>query len=241
MENRRRFKRFSVNILDINGKILFAHDVKILNLSVGGALIKADRRLNIGGNYVLKLETQEKVLSLKGEVVRSTLSESITNEKGEVVPVYTAGLKFSDLTTEHIDEIAGFISENVIQFEGEDTYDEMDVFKLSGVRLYVRFHIDDPEKATIQFQDNYVVKKISLGGMLIESAQALEVETNYPMEMSINADTIIKFQGRVITCLQVGYDKMERYDIGVEFLQITAQDKELLRTFITSIEKTTHP
>ena len=237
MENRRQFKRFDVNLLEIDGKILFAHDVKILNLSVGGALIKADRRLNIGGNYVLKIETHEKILNLKGEVVRSTLSESITNPKGEVVPVYTAGLKFSDLTTEHINEIASFINDNVIQFEGEDAHEEMDVFKLSGVRLYVRFHIDDPEKATIQFHDNYTVKKISRGGMLIESKEALGVENNYEMEMSIHGDTLIKFNGKVITCVQTDHGETEKYEIGIEFMDISPEDRETMKKFIESLEK----
>jgi hypothetical protein len=61
------------------------------------------------------------------------------------------------------------------------------------------------------------------------------------MELSIKADTVIKLQGRVITCLQVEYDNTERYDIGVEFLEISAQDKEILREFIKSLEKATHP
>ena len=48
MEERRRHKRFSVDILEISGKMVLARYVKILDISIGGVSFKADRRLHIG-------------------------------------------------------------------------------------------------------------------------------------------------------------------------------------------------
>ena len=94
-KERRSFPRFTVDIMDIHGKMLFANDVKILDISMGGVLLKADRRLNIGRDYTMKLESKGKILNVQGTVVRSMLSESRKDEKGEIVPIYTAGMHLS--------------------------------------------------------------------------------------------------------------------------------------------------
>ncbi len=53
-KERRSFPRFTVDIMDIHGKMLFTNDVKILDISMGGVLLKADRRLNIGRDYTIQ-------------------------------------------------------------------------------------------------------------------------------------------------------------------------------------------
>lgn len=100
--DRRQFERFSVNILDMNGKMMFARNVRIVNISMGGISFKADRRLNIGRNYIikLKLENKDQVLTMEGSVVSSVLSESQKDSAGNVVPVYTAGMKFTRVSDE---------------------------------------------------------------------------------------------------------------------------------------------
>lgn len=100
MSDRRQFKRFSVNILGMNGKMMFARNVKVVNISMGGISFKADRRLNIGRNYTVKLENKDQVLTMEGSVVSSVLSESQKDSAGDIVPVYTAGMKFIRVSDE---------------------------------------------------------------------------------------------------------------------------------------------
>jgi PilZ domain-containing protein len=100
MVDRRRFERFSVNILDMNGKMMFARNVKIVNISMGGISFKADRRLNIGRNYSVKLENKDRVLTMEGSVVSSVLGESQKDSAGDIVPIYTAGMKFTKVSDE---------------------------------------------------------------------------------------------------------------------------------------------
>ena len=100
MADRRQFERFSVNILDMNGKMMFARNVKVVNISMGGISFKADRRLNIGRNYTIKLENRDQVLTMEGSVVSSVLSESQKDPAGDVIPVYTAGMKFTKVSDE---------------------------------------------------------------------------------------------------------------------------------------------
>ena len=163
-----------MNIQDINGKMLFATQVKVIDISVGGISIKANRRLNIGSEYSLRLEGK-KTISLRGSVVWSTLGESRGKSDGEVVPIYSAGLKFTNMSAEKITELLSFIDSNKKE----------EVHVIGGTRLNVRFHINDPEKAILNFPASYKVKTIGLGGMLIECVRDLEIETRIPMELSI--------------------------------------------------------
>ena len=96
MEEKRRFKRFSVDIMDINGKMILSTYVKILDISIGGISFKANRRLNMGGEYSLKMKSKGGELTVKGIIVRSALSESISDSWGNIVPVYSAGMQFTD-------------------------------------------------------------------------------------------------------------------------------------------------
>ena len=60
MQNKRRYKRFVVDILEINTRLTFARNVKILNISVGGVSLRVDKQLNIGSDYTLRIEGKGK-------------------------------------------------------------------------------------------------------------------------------------------------------------------------------------
>ncbi len=90
----------------------FADEVVLHNLSMGGASLKADRRLNIGKEYLLRLETKDSDIRVKGVVVWSSLTESKADHKGNIIPVYTAGLKFTDDSWEKIKELIDLMEEH---------------------------------------------------------------------------------------------------------------------------------
>jgi hypothetical protein len=222
MGEKRRHPRYSLDDMEVNGRMLFATDVKILDISVGGVSLKADRRLNIGCEYELKLQSSERLLSLKGVVVRSSLSGTRRVAGGGTLPVYTAGMSFSKISPESVAELADFI-ENHKKDEKEESC------VVSGPRAHVRFHISAPEKAVLQYPENYPVKKISLSGMLIESVFPFEVESRYPMELSFQDDTGITILGRVASCQETGE---RQYAIGIEFLDLKDRDNGVLSAFI---------
>ncbi len=232
MEERRLYKRFSVDMMDIHGRIMFSSDVQILNISVGGVLLKTSRRLNIGTSYLLRIEGAGKAINIMGTVVRSELIESQKDPSGEIVPIYTAGMKFTNLTSEKIKEISNLIKAHVIEYQKQDI---SDMFKVNDLRLYVRFHISDPDRTTLHFHDNYKVKKISFSGMLIESAHPLKIDDKLPMEMTFPKRESIQFNGRVANCTLVSGTKPEKYDIGIEFIDISQRDKEIISTFVSSL------
>lgn len=71
MQDKRRYKRFTLNILEISGKIMFATEVEVIDISIGGISLKVNRqpRLNIGSQYELQLDGKDEAVSLKGSVI----------------------------------------------------------------------------------------------------------------------------------------------------------------------------
>ena len=109
MQDKRRRKRYTLDVMEVGGKMMFASEVKIVNISIDGVSVKANRRLNIGSEYLLKLDDKKKVISLKGTVVWSSLSESRKGPGGGLVPIYTVGMKFNNTSVEKTTELLEFI------------------------------------------------------------------------------------------------------------------------------------
>src|SRR4030042_6787062 len=97
--------------------MLFAKDVEIIDISFGGILLKADKRLNPGSDYTLKIWDKEKPISIKSTVVWSLLSELRKNPNGDLIPMYTAGMQFTRVSNKTISNIAQLIEEYI---KGED-------------------------------------------------------------------------------------------------------------------------
>lgn len=76
------------------------------------------------------------------------------------------------------------------------------------------------------------VKKLGLSGMLIETEQALENEDKFPMEMTLPENKVIMFQGVVVSCFLVIDTDPEKYEVGIEFLDMPEENRENLEKFI---------
>jgi hypothetical protein len=218
-QEKRHRKRFVVEGMEIRGKMMFATEVRVLNISVSGIAVKADRRLDIGSDYMLKLIEGDKTMSLRGKVVWSSISGSREGPRGEMVPVYTAGLKFTDRASDEISELASFIGMHV---NGND-------HRVGGLRVA----ITGAEKAILDYPSQYRVTRLSLSGMQIKSAQLIKADARFPMEMSLPEEGPIRFTGRVTSCRHVHDEGLDHYDVGIAFMNMTEKDIERLREFIS--------
>lgn len=231
-ERQRRYKRFKVDVMEINGTMMFANEVEILDISIGGLSIRADRRLNMGTEYSLKIMDKNNVIQLKAQVMWSRLSGTKKKPGGEIVPLYTAGMRFSGLAGEGITELTKFIAERQ-----EGSHEEVDVHCLSGLRFHIRFDIGATEKAVLKHMEGYQVKKISLGGMLIQSAHEIGVDERLPMELSLPGDEAIVFSGRVASCLVANREEPLLYDVGIDFADMEESDRERLAAFLGTLSR----
>ena len=209
--------------------MVLAKYVKILNMSVGGVAVQTDKRMTVGSQYTLKIESKGKTLNVKGIVVWSVLGESIRDTRGNIIPIYTAGMKFMEISPEKTGEIVSFIESHKRHADRE-----VDIFSPSGLRLHVRIHIEDPEKAVLDSQEGHNVKSLSLGGMLVESDHRLETGNKLPMEITLSENETIKVSGRVVSCKPVENSNADRYHVGIEFSDIQAKERKILKAFLAS-------
>ncbi len=220
---KRRYKRISIE--GLSGVFHFSTKARIINLSLGGAAVEVDRRLEMNSTYNLKIPSGDKFLEIKGRVVWCVLSGNQKTSKGDIVPIYHAGIKFIDL----LDERAKMLLELIESHKaGISRFEE----RIRGIR----FKIILPEKVVVDFPLQYKISVISLGGMLIELPEELPLDAVYPMQIEIPHDkTIIKFNGRIASCKKA-HDRPEYYHMGVEFIEMNEDDRKKLNDFISSLE-----
>lgn len=212
--------------MEVNGTMISATDVKIVDISLGGISVKADRRLNIGTEYPLKLGDKNKVMSLKGTVIWSSLVGTRKTKSGERIPIYQAGMKFTGLTEKETPEL-----ENLIERNKADGHPPA-----KGRRINIRFHIKMPGKAELHFPENFKVRQISLGGMLIDSDCRMEAGSKMPMELFPPGSGPVCFDGRVVFCRALSKDKPDTYAAGIEFSNLSEAHQEVLARFIDCCE-----
>ena len=219
MEERRRCPRFTVE--NIHGRLVAESEVEILNMSISGAAVKVERRLTMGGQYNLKLDRDGGLMTVKTEVVWSVLTEFRKNDEGDEVPVYSAGLKFTDVLTPRISELLSFIDDHKI----------IDEKRLGGLRM----HIDAPGKAALDYPEGYKVMVLSRTGMLIETDHGVTVDGVCPMEVTLPDGALLRFNGRVVTLKERTDDLGARRELGIEFVDMAEPDKSRLAKYLDSL------
>lgn len=224
--NTRRHRRFSVDVLDIKGKAVFATEVVISDISITGVSLITDRKLAMGEEYSLRIIDKDLDLPIRGTVIWCTENESAGAQDDHSHLKYAAGLQFTDLKQDYVNDLIKFISSHLLE-----KHKQVKVHAMSGLRCNIRFQVDSRETAVLNVAETYRVKKLSLGGMLIESSRSLEPDTRIHMGITIPGNMHLSFTGRVASCI-VSPDNASCFEIGIEFLEMPETDKITLKEFI---------
>ncbi len=112
MSDQRNHKRLKLNFLAINATLMFSIKVKVVDISISGISLESNKPLGIGNRCALRMTDRRRTVSLKGNVVWSSLVESRKDLCGNVIPVYKTGMNFIDMSAEKGTEILNFIKEN---------------------------------------------------------------------------------------------------------------------------------
>lgn len=219
MKEKREYPRFSVEDLDLRTSTVVSTEVDIHDISPTGVAISGSKRLSIGREYTLNFGGKGDMLSVKGIVKWEVLAGSRKASQEEVIPIYMAGIEFKDVLTEKAAHLIDFIKKIV------DVKDE----RLKGIRVNILTH----EKAVLRCMETYLVKVISLGGMLIETKHELPVEDIFPMELTFPDDDIpIHFRGKIACCQEVQTEGVRHYKTGIEFIDMAMADKSRIEAFV---------
>ena len=206
----------------IHGNILYTSDLEVMNISLDGAAIETTKRLELNREYTFKITYQDTVLNLRGHVVWAFLILKEKKDSEVVIPVYRAGIKFTNMLSEKANMLLNFIEGHKVK-----TLEN----RFGGVRFTIA-HFQDIK---IDLPHKYTVKQISLTGMLIETDYPLDIESHYEIELFLN-ENVIRIDGRIAYCEKIDEDSIAKYVIGVEFIAISKDGKRLLADFLNSIK-----
>jgi Tfp pilus assembly protein PilZ len=220
---KRRYKRHVVDGMEIQAKMVFAEIVDLFDLSSGGACIVTTKSVKPGDNIVLRITDENINRPLKCTIIWERDAEEDMKESPGIF--HKAGVQFKGLTPDTLIQLKDYMRDSGIPDEKklEDEYQPS----------ALRFKVYKNDKAVMSYPISYPVKKLSLGGMLVETDREFSVEQRYPMAIYLPQDNQpIKFQGRIASKIPKKNDQTYIYDVGIEFLNLAATDKSKLNKFL---------
>jgi Tfp pilus assembly protein PilZ len=227
MQNKRKHERFKLDLIDLSSKMSLVGKVEIIDISLGGVALKADRKLNIGKECMMMLEYKGKQINVKGIVVRSELSGIEEKTDGGEVTIYSVGILFKD-------ESAGKVND---LFDSIENNKEMQVPEQSDWHYRdIRFSITTPSEQILHLPTQFGVKDISQKGVIIQTDLQLKIDSIVLVELSINTCDPVSFVGKVVSCRMPQNKVHANYDIGVEFSKLTDRGRSLLIRFIDRVK-----
>ena len=109
----RRHRRFNVENIGVDCDMPSVSRVKVMNISRGGALVMADRVINIGKEYALKIGYKDKSVFVKATAVWALLADSVKEGNGDITPIYISGMQFVEVIKGEVSEIIRLLEANV--------------------------------------------------------------------------------------------------------------------------------
>ena len=215
-QDSRRNPRFDVE--DVPGIMSFSVDAKVLNISRSGVAVETSVQLVIGRRYEAKIGVSGRSVSTAGTVRRCVLRKTRRTASGEVEPVYEGGIEFDDVLDEIQSELMPIVAKSAS-------------LQLTP-RLHGRFKPDQDETATLESNVDFEVKRLSLSGLLVESEITPEPDSIVSLELEIGGQRFHS-TGRVADVSKVrGEGDAQRSQLGIEFLDLTDDDRKMLETFL---------
>lgn len=216
---RRHKVRFDVE--GLHGGVRLPSDARIVDLGFGGLGVETDRWLQVGRGYTVSLPTGATPLRIQGTVAWCRLARTAKNDSGESAPVYKAGIQFQDPDPATIDAIEKLLSSSA-RVGSEDT-------------IRGRFRYRREESVDVELGHPFVVRKLSLTGMLVEAGFTPAAEERFRLaidlgERVLNVNVRVAYVDRAPSDDEG--DPMAR--IGVEFIDLDGEGRKLLRSVIRS-------
>ncbi len=213
---RRRHHRYDVQ--GVRGTLVFPMRVEVLNMSLTGLAVESRMALEIGRKYDLRLHNGRETIELNVDVQWCHLVRTERVGIADVSPVYEAGLDFRHVLGEQARGLLSFLEHNVV----------VDVER----RIFGRFKIGLGEPIGLDAHHDFVVRKISFSGMLIETDLAPHAGATFDMEM--DPDKLrLKTRGKVIHTEPLPGKPGCR--AGVQFLQMPPESRHALERLIEGL------
>lgn len=215
-DEKRRYPRFPTD--EVEGSFSYSVKANVDNLSLGGFAVRTSTQLQVGRKYKFRLGEGPDSVQLDGEVKWCRLAGTEKLDTGDVIPVYAAGIAFEDILTSTAEQLHQFMEKNVI----------LDLKQ----RIFGRLKVDHRDEIDLETESKFLVKQLSAAGMLIITELPPKPESIVELELQLN-DQTFEGRGRVVYAAEVDLVEKElRYRVGVEFVQLSKQQLQVLEDFI---------
>lgn len=216
--NRRKHDRYSAD--DVQGNFSYAVDATVMNISLGGFAVRTVTQLTIGRVYRFRLGSGSDSVQLSGVVRWCKMAGTKKSDTGDVIPVYRAGIAFEEVLTDQAGDLRRFMEKSIV----------VDIKR----RVFGRFSTPHTEEVKLESDSKFLVKQISMSGLLVEADDPLIEEDIFDLELGLGSETF-RSPVRVAHVAKVDSGSEEsRYRFGLEFLETSAEDLNLLKEFISS-------
>jgi hypothetical protein len=218
--DQRRHRRYDVD--GVRGSLLFSLDARILNMSLTGMAIETSSLLHMGSSYSLRVAHAGGQLRFKTYVKWCHLERNERTPEGDSHPVYQAGLDFREILDESALQVLAFLEEHIIV--------ELDR------RLGGRFHLASQPPAALVERHDFEVRRLSLGGLLVETEWEPSLEAEVELEISTGRTTLHS-RGRVRSVLpSIGDpDGGPLYAVGLELTGVAPDDRRALAALVENL------
>jgi len=214
---KRRSPRYPVE--KVQGVLHFTTDARVLNLSLTGIALESGLSVRVGRVYTIALrKDSEQSVRLSATVMWCHLREFRKTHLGESQPVYVAGLQFTNTLTQEAGQLVRFLEQTAVVSVGQ--------------RVTGRFRLAHEQPASVDAEYEFLVKNVSLHGLLIETELSPQVGAVFEIEVNLPGFTL-QTQARVAHAKERRLvDKRTVTEVGMEYVDLAAENQARLGSFI---------
>lgn len=216
---KRRGPRYAVE--DVQGTLHFNTEARVVNVSLSGVALETSLPVRVGRTYTVTLRhDDEETVCLTATVVWCHLRETRKNHLGESLPIYAAGLAFTDTLTEGANSLIRFLQRAAIITVGQ--------------RVTGRFRFTDDQLISLKTEYEFSVKNVSSRGVLLETELSPQLGAMFEIEVFLPGYTL-QTRARVIHAKESRLaEKRTVSEVEMEFVDFAPSDQARLSEFIAS-------
>jgi hypothetical protein len=207
----------------LDGHITFVYETEVLNISIGGAALTADRKLDVGSGGRLQLVGSGEVMLIDGILawcVKSGEGTPRASSAGKAAPAFKVGMQFTNVSPEKVSELVNFI----------ERHKKSEESRIGGLR----FNIFSPEKATLSYKRRFTVGKLGLAEITVRTREELVPGQRFPVEVFLREGETVAFVGEVSLCGRCEEEAGELFEAGVNIAEISEGDRARLEAYVRS-------
>jgi hypothetical protein len=146
---------------------------------------------------------------------------------GETITIYSVGIFFKDESEGTVNDFLDSIENNKKTQVPEQA---------DWLYRDIQFCITTSNEKVLNLPTQFGVKEIGQSGVIIETADQLNIDSMVLLELSLNSCDPVRFMGIVVSCRMPQGQVRANYDIVVEFSELTDRDRSLLIRFIDCVK-----